>query len=344
MASKRTAGSSRSAVIRCPNCGEDYSVTYKRCPFCDEKAAEKRKSHPREEDGEDLDLLEEEDHPRGGKRLGGSSHRGWGESPWTTARIVRTGLSLAVIVAAVVIVATQVVPLVNRANQVTAGGDSSAPPATSGITESVAPTDSLSPESTAPTESTPLESTSPTPETSSPEPTVPADQTATSFTLSRTDFTMNDNYPEPVRLAVTFIPDGTTGTITWTSSDPEVATVDSTGLVTRGSKNGQTTITATMGDGTTQECTVRCNFSSASQGSTSGTLSLNRSDFTLQRSGETFRMQVSGTSSTPTWSIGNTSVATVSSDGTVTAVGEGNTTLTCTVDGQTLTCIVRCDF
>ena len=55
-------------------------------------------------------------------------------------------------------------------------------------------------------------------------------------------------------------------------------------------------------------------------------------------------MKVSGTSSAPSWSIGDTSVATVSSDGTVTAVGEGNTTLTCTVDGQTLTCIVRCDF
>lgn len=27
----------RSDVIRCENCGEDYSITYKRCPFCDER-------------------------------------------------------------------------------------------------------------------------------------------------------------------------------------------------------------------------------------------------------------------------------------------------------------------
>ncbi len=27
----------RSDVIRCENCGEDYSVTYRRCPFCDER-------------------------------------------------------------------------------------------------------------------------------------------------------------------------------------------------------------------------------------------------------------------------------------------------------------------
>lgn len=27
----------RNDVIRCENCGEDYSITYKRCPFCDER-------------------------------------------------------------------------------------------------------------------------------------------------------------------------------------------------------------------------------------------------------------------------------------------------------------------
>ena len=29
--------SRRNDVIRCERCGEDYSVTYKRCPFCDER-------------------------------------------------------------------------------------------------------------------------------------------------------------------------------------------------------------------------------------------------------------------------------------------------------------------
>ena len=33
----RRQSSRRSDVIRCENCGEDYSVTYKRCPFCDER-------------------------------------------------------------------------------------------------------------------------------------------------------------------------------------------------------------------------------------------------------------------------------------------------------------------
>jgi hypothetical protein len=34
---KKQAPSRRNDVIRCENCGEDYSVTYKCCPFCDER-------------------------------------------------------------------------------------------------------------------------------------------------------------------------------------------------------------------------------------------------------------------------------------------------------------------
>ena len=33
----QNSSSRRSDVIRCERCGEDYSVTYKRCPFCDER-------------------------------------------------------------------------------------------------------------------------------------------------------------------------------------------------------------------------------------------------------------------------------------------------------------------
>lgn len=35
--SGRQSSPRRVDVIRCENCGEDYSVTYKRCPFCDER-------------------------------------------------------------------------------------------------------------------------------------------------------------------------------------------------------------------------------------------------------------------------------------------------------------------
>ena len=106
MANKRGTGT-RSAVIRCPNCGEDYSVTYKRCPFCDEKAEEEKR-----QSGEHLDDIDEEEsrEGRGGRRLAGG-RRG---EPWTPLRIVGTVVPLVIIAAAIWIVVTQIMPLVNR--------------------------------------------------------------------------------------------------------------------------------------------------------------------------------------------------------------------------------------
>lgn len=52
-------------------------------------------------------------------------------------------------------------------------------------------------------------------------------------------------------------------------------------------------------------------------------------------------MKVQGTKSAVTWSIADTSIATVDSSGMVTGVAVGETTLTATVDGQTLTCTIR---
>lgn len=317
MASRRSRDD-RPKMIHCEYCGEDYASTYKHCPFCDEVPL----------DDEDFDG--DEDSPRrvrGGKRLVTNTRGGgYGRGP-SPLRLVGIIISLAIIIAAVIIVISVIIPLVTKGSSVT-------DPST---VESVMPTDSAQP-SVEPTDS--------------PEPTetIPADQTATDFTLSLTEFSLSNRYPDPITLTVTFIPEGSTGTITWTSSDPEVVSVDETGKVSAGTKTGNATITATMPGGVTHTCLVHNSVTtgaSTSTGSGSGTttstaLSLNRTDFTLSKTYPSFQVEVSGTSSTPVWSIGNSAVATVSGDGTVTYVGKGTTTLTCTVDGKTLTCTVRC--
>lgn len=68
---------------------------------------------------------------------------------------------------------------------------------------------------------------------------------------------------------------------------------------------------------------------------------LNRSDFTLGYSGEKFQIRLSGTEATPTWSIDNANVASISADGTVTALANGTTTVRCKVGSRELTCVVR---
>lgn len=63
-------------------------------------------------------------------------------------------------------------------------------------------------------------------------------------------------------------------------------------------------------------------------------------DVTIE-AGKEALMKVQGTDSAVTWSIADSAIATVDSSGMVKGVASGVTTLTATVDGQTLTCIVR---
>ena len=324
MASKRTRAN-KPEMIHCPYCGEDYSSTYKHCPFVTRSSPRRTTTKPTNTTRPPL---------QGGKRLVTNTRGGGYGGGTSPLKVIGTVVSLALIVAAVIIVITIIRPLVAK-------GDVDGPADNTTPVESVTPTPGASPSETEPAG----ESTPPVAET--PGDTIPEGQTATGFTLSKSEFTLSDKWPNPITLTVTFIPDGSAGKITWSSSDPEVVSVDENGKVSHGSKQGSATITATMAGGVTQTCLVHNSVTSgasSSSGSGSGppALSLNRTDFTLE-AGQAFQVKVSGTSSTPTWSIGNTAVATVSGDGTVKHVGKGQTTLTCTVDGKTLTCIVRCN-
>lgn len=327
MATRRSTGT-RPEVVRCPYCGEDYSVTYKRCPFCDGKPAPESSF--------------EDDPPAEGWRSGGkrlvSNTRGggYGRGGWGPLRIVGTVVSLGLIVAAVWIVVSVVSPLVNRGSSLNSDQPSSPPVTSSSAAPTGSPDSSASPAPTGGVEPT-----------RSPEPsgTIPASQTATSFTLNRKDFTLSQA-GDVWNLGPAFLPAGSTGTLTWSSSKPEVATVSDSGIVTAVAP-GVATITATMAGGYTQECIVRCTWTGASSGgsgSAAATLTPSHSDVTLYKAGESFRFRVSGTDSTPVWSTSNSGVASVDGSGTVTAVSKGTCNVTATVDGQTFTCIVRCNF
>ena len=68
---------------------------------------------------------------------------------------------------------------------------------------------------------------------------------------------------------------------------------------------------------------------------------LNKTDFTLYAKDPDVTMKVKGTDSPVVWASGNTGVVTIDANGVVKWVGKGNTTITATVDGVTLECIVR---
>lgn len=138
--------------------------------------------------------------------------------------------------------------------------------------------------------------------------------------------------------------------VAFSSSDEAVATVSANGTV-QAVSTGSAVITASAAD-TTATCRVA--VTAAVDQPTDPVTPDTPSDLAIYpaygknvvtdvtiEAGKEALMEVQGTDSAVTWSIADSSVATVDSSGMVKGVASGETTLTATVDGQTLTCIVR---
>ncbi|MBQ3814176.1 MAG: Ig-like domain-containing protein, partial [Bacteroidales bacterium] len=144
---------------------------------------------------------------------------------------------------------------------------------------------------------------------------------------------------ESVRLVATVSPaNATNASITWSSSNEAVATVDQQGLVTA-LKEGAADITAQAGD-KTATCKVQVKPLVVSVTS----IALNKTSLSLKEGeSETLVATVSpdnATDKTVTWSSTNTSVATVDASGRVTAIKEGTATITAKAGDKSATCSV----
>ena len=123
----------------------------------------------------------------------------------------------------------------------------------------------------------------------------------------------------------------------WYSTNPSVATVNSNGLVTA-LKTGSTTIVAN-----TYTTTLRCTVTVTSN---VGKVSMNYSKMSLEGIGGsgklTATVQSANGSSIPiTWTSSNPAAAVVDANGVVTAVGNGESTITATAStGRSASCTV----
>ncbi len=157
----------------------------------------------------------------------------------------------------------------------------------------------------------------------------------TSLTLDRTTLTMTEG--DTQTLSATVKPDNATDkTVTWSSSNTAVATVDG-GKVTAVAP-GTATITAKAGD-KTATCAVTVEKKVVPVTS----VSLDRTTLTMTE-GDTQTLSATvkpenATDKTVTWSSSNTAVATVDG-GKVTAVAPGTATITAKAGDKTATCAV----
>ena len=140
-------------------------------------------------------------------------------------------------------------------------------------------------------------------------------------------------------LTATVIPsDATDSQVTWSSSDPSVATVSDQGEVTA-VRAGNCTITATAG-GKSAACTVTV----STQEIPVERITLSSTSLSLKE-GDSHKLTATvtpsdATDSQVTWSSSDPSVATVSDQGEVTAVRAGNCTITATAGGKSAACTV----
>lgn len=164
--------------------------------------------------------------------------------------------------------------------------------------------------------------------------------------------TGKDSLPDPFQITqsslsldpggqATLSTSGEKSAITWTSSDEKVATV-ADGVVT-GVAGGTATITASSGD-ERSACLVTV---SGDPYVSNLALYLNHSDFTMRAGDPAVQMKVKLKETKEVyegavvWASADSQVVTVSETGLVERVGKGTTTITATIDGQVLECIVR---
>lgn len=208
--------------------------------------------------------------------------------------------------------------------------------------------------------------------TTKPQETTPSTSEATAETKPCTSISLGSSGIKLKQVGETYLltvktqPDGTTDQVTFVSGDERVAKVSADGVVTCVG-TGETKITVTCGkvsavckvtcavqetettEATTKATTEPTKETEPESSVTNTGVHLNIEDMTLFHKGEIAYLEVLNgqgqvISGRATWSVGDSSVATVSGNGTVTAVGGGTTRVYATVDGKSYSCIVRCAF
>ena len=163
---------------------------------------------------------------------------------------------------------------------------------------------------------------------------------AYTITLNHSEIDLKVGEVRSLRAAVSPVVNNTTHAINWTSSNPEVVCVNSSGEVTALAA-GTATITATMDAEEVTPATCVVNVTNIAY-----TITLNHSEIELGVS-ETRKLSatVTPTSKEPIqWSSNNPGVATVNAAGVVEALSLGTAVITATIDAEVVTpatCIVN---
>ncbi len=173
------------------------------------------------------------------------------------------------------------------------------------------------------------------------EPDAPEEVACTGLSVTPASLSLN-TAGISASLTAVVEPDGCTEPVTWVSSNPAVCSVDAAGEVTSLGE-GDAIITVACGS-ETKTVEVVCNFSGAGGKTGSGAF-LSIEDLTLLEPGEQVTVQIKNSPEDAEikWSSEDESVCIVK-EGVITAISRGETAVTALVNGEELSCKVRCRF
>lgn len=325
----------------CAYCGTEYPASRRHCPLCGMDAEEAKKALEQADLSTAAaaevmaDMPHAEPHPvknkrkKGGARVAKRSDR---VPTWMTVLIciiLAIALFVGVVLAVISFSSTKepTNPVQTDQNLSLPGEDQQNPDTDNSSDQT--DHDLQNPSDTTPDDSNTVVTT----------PTV----ACTALSINHSDVSLKEA-GESFVIQVTMQPENCTEEVVWTVEDPEICSVDNGTVVAL--DGGTTTITVTCGN-QTASCIVRCNFphTGAAANGSSGNYTLSSEDMTLFSAGETAQLTLnSAAGETVTWSSSNEGVATVNASGKVTAVDGGTATIKATVNGKTLSCIVRCNF
>ena len=162
----------------------------------------------------------------------------------------------------------------------------------------------------------------------------------TAFSMNKSSTVIQKGSTE--QLTHTFSPSDTdeSTTVTYTSSNPAVATVSTTGVIT-GVNSGSATITARMGS-KSSVCTVSVTNPLVSIGLSAVSMSMLKG--TAAQISVGYNPADTTDSKAVTFTSSNPAVATVDGNGVVYAAGKGNAVITATASGKSATCAVEVHY
>ncbi len=145
---------------------------------------------------------------------------------------------------------------------------------------------------------------------------------AASVTISTKSVTLEVGQTKSLKI------NGSSRKVTWSTSKKSVATISSSGKITAKAV-GSAIITASVsGKKLTCKVTVK------------EPIEISYQSYNLDI-GKSKTLKITGTTKAVTWTSGDKRIATVSSSGKVTAVSDGKTTISASVDGKKLTCNIK---